>query len=131
LENQADRQNYREDGTTPFFTFWKDGIKQVSLIPYRQDLLGPSLIFPGQDLKSDSGCMLSRFSTGLYFAVGPYGAETEAWVSASFVIDCVIASLPDALLQLHKLVWVFVTLKCISLERSTVYLVAPFFKRFN
>jgi len=23
-------KNYREDGTTPYFTFWKDGIKQVS-----------------------------------------------------------------------------------------------------
>jgi len=23
--------NYREDGTTPFFTFWKDGLKEVKL----------------------------------------------------------------------------------------------------
>ena len=23
--------NYREDGTTPYFTFWKDGIKQVKI----------------------------------------------------------------------------------------------------
>lgn len=23
--------NYREDGTTPFFTFWKDGLKSVKL----------------------------------------------------------------------------------------------------
>jgi len=23
--------NYREDGVTPYFTFWKDGAKQIKL----------------------------------------------------------------------------------------------------
>jgi hypothetical protein len=26
-------QNYREDGTTPYFIFWKDGLKEVSVQP--------------------------------------------------------------------------------------------------
>jgi hypothetical protein len=25
------RQNYREDGTTPYFTLWKDGLNQVKI----------------------------------------------------------------------------------------------------
>jgi hypothetical protein len=28
---RADRQNYREDGTTPYFTFWKDGLKEMKI----------------------------------------------------------------------------------------------------
>jgi hypothetical protein len=27
---QLTEQNYREDGTTPYFIFWKDGLKEVS-----------------------------------------------------------------------------------------------------
>ena len=30
--------NYREDGTTPFFTIWKDGVKEVKLSVARRSI---------------------------------------------------------------------------------------------
>ena len=44
-------KNYREDGTTPYFTFWKDGIKQVSQLPSSGRIEEADNL--GQDLKSD------------------------------------------------------------------------------